>query len=467
MSEQWNRPQDGAAAGGPEPSQQGPLPQSGPSFQSPGTGEPRQQGPRPNGPASPETMAFGRAGYTSAPFGPPFDSAPNRRSAPHLVPPPEPQAKTKVKEKRRAGRSAGALFGVALLAAGVGAGSTIVVDRYLLDNPQQAPVAASETPSQTNATTVVQADPNAPDWSKVSDVASRSVVAIQVQTENGAGQGSGVVIDTKGNIVTNNHVVNGATWLLVTLGDRSYEAELVGTDPSTDLAVIRIVDPPKDLKPMAWGDSNKLVVGDPVMAIGNPLGLSGTVTTGIVSALDRPVTTRAVGDTSRDTVVTAAVQTNAAINPGNSGGALVNGAGELVGITTSIASLPGAQTESGQAGNIGIGFAIGSDQARNIAQQLLDNGTAQHPQVGVTARDVREVGPRGAQVASVVADSPADKAGLQEGDIITAVNDRQVSSTTQLVGLVRAQKVGEPITVSYQRDGKEATVEVTPTAAPN
>jgi putative serine protease PepD len=366
--------------------------------------------------------------------------------------------------KRGGGKLAAAFVGVAVLAAGVGAGSAVVADRYLDDAQPAASASAQPAPSNSSRP-VVQADANAPDWSAVADVASQSVVAIQVRTAQGGGQGSGVIIDEEGNIITNNHVVNGAAQILVTLGDQSFEAELVGTDPSTDLAVIKLTDPPSDLQPMAIGDSNALVVGDPVMAIGNPLGLSGTVTTGIVSALDRPVTTQAVGSQDRDTVVTAAIQTNAAINPGNSGGALVNSSGELVGITTSIATLSGSPQGGAQSGNIGIGFAIGSDQAKNIAEQLIKNGEAQHPQVGVTARDVQQVGPMGAQVVEVVPDSPAAGAGLQSGDVITAVNDRTVSSTSQLVGLVRAQKIGEPITVTYIRGGEEQTVELTPVAA--
>ncbi|SDL80658.1 S1C family serine protease [Tessaracoccus oleiagri] len=374
---------------------------------------------------------------------------------------PQPQP-SRSPQKKGSGKLAAGFVGVALLAAGVGAGSGIVADRYW--NTSEPAVTSTQEEQGTGTTTVVQADPNAPDWATVADVASKSVVAIQVATAQGGGQGSGVVIDTDGNIITNNHVVNGARQILVTLGDESFQAELVGTDPATDLAVIRLTDPPEDLTPIAIGDSNALVVGDPVMAIGNPLGLSGTVTTGIVSALDRPVTTQAVGASNRDTVVTAAIQTNAAINPGNSGGALVNSSGELVGITTSIASLPGSSS-GGQAGNIGIGFAIGSDQAQHVAEQLLEDGTAQHPQVGVTARDVQEVGTMGAEVVTVVPGSPAAEGGLQPGDVITAINDRTVSSTSQLVGLVRAQKVGEPITVTYVRGGEESTVEVTPVAA--
>ena len=167
-----------------------------------------------------------------------------------------------------------------------------------------------------------------------------------------------------------------------------------------------------------------MTVGDPVMAVGNPLGLANTVTTGIVSALNRPVTTRAVGGQNvsaqqgGDLVVTAAIQTDAAINPGNSGGALVNAAGELVGITSSIASLPSAGS-NGQAGNIGIGFAIGARQVKYVADQLIATGVAQHPQIGISATDVQGTGPVGARVASVVTGSPSAAAGLRVGDVVT------------------------------------------------
>ena len=380
------------------------------------------------------------------------------------------------KRRRGAGKVAASVLGLALLAGGVGAGSAVLTTQYL-QSRQPAAISSGSSSAQSSSdeaategsssgTTVKQADPSNPNWTAVADVASKSVVAIDVASANGGGQGSGVVIDAAGNILTNNHVVNGAEQIRVTLGDQTYEAKLVGTDPSTDLAVIRLVDPPSDLQPMQWGDSQVLKVGDPVMAIGNPLGLSNTVTTGIVSALDRPVTTQAVGSEQRrmrngsDAVVTAAIQTNAAINPGNSGGALVNSSGELVGITSSIASLSGGQENGAQSGNIGIGFAIGSYQARHVAKQLIDNGKAVYPQIGITARDVQSTGQMGAEIAEVVDGSPAAKAGLRSGDIVTAVEGREVSSTSQLVGLVRAQQVGQRVKVAYIRDGEEHTVEM-------
>ncbi len=220
-----------------------------------------------------------------------------------------------------------------------------------------------------------------PDWEKVAEAVRPSVVAIKVQISGGEAEGSGVIVDTKGHILTNNHVVAGATQggISVTLSDgRVFAATVAGTDPTTDLAVITLTNPPSDLVPAVLGDSSKVVVGEPVMAVGNPLGLSSTVTTGIVSALDRPVTT---SDGSSQAVVTNAIQIDAAINPGNSGGPLFNAQGEVVGITSSIASL------SQSSGSIGLGFAIPSNLANRIGAELLADGTASHALLGVELTD--------------------------------------------------------------------------------
>ena len=387
------------------------------------------------------------------------------------------QTATATQKKTGKGRTrlAGVLA-VALLAAGVGGGAGFAASQLTDQGASSAATTTGESSGGTS-TTVVQGDPSNPDWAAVAAAASKSVVAIDVVTSSGEGQGSGVVIDGEGHIVTNNHVVSGAQGGTVTvlLGNSSYEAKLIGTDPSTDLAVIKLVDPPSDLNVMAYGDNKSLAVGEPVMAIGNPLGLADTVTTGIVSALNRPVTTSAVTEqqqdpgfgqmtrqTSADTVVTAAIQTNAAINPGNSGGALVNTKGELVGITSSIASLSSGQ---GQSGNIGIGFAIGSDQVQYVADQLIANGTAQHPQLGISARDVEGTGQLGAVVAQVNQGSPAAEAGLRADDLVTAVNGEPVTSSESLVALVRSGRVGQPMDLTVVRNGSEEQVSVTPVAA--
>jgi len=291
-------------------------------------------------------------------------------------------------------------------------------------------------------------------------------VAIQVASSAGSGQGSGVILDSNGTIVTNNHVIDGGgadAQIRVVVANQAYDAEVVGTDPSTDLAVIRLVDPPSNLKTVKFADSSKLVVGEAVMAIGNPLGLSDTVTTGIVSALNRPVTTPAVsstlGDQGNGVVVTAAVQTSAAINPGNSGGALLNTSGELIGITSSIATL--SSGASAPSGSIGLGFAIGSDQVRYITDQLIESGTAKHAQLGVSASDNSTSLLLGAQVAEVVPGSGAAAAGIEVGDIVTSVGGVNVTSSESLVALIRNAEVGQELTLTVVRDGDEQEVNVT------
>ncbi|WP_203733015.1 S1C family serine protease, partial [Streptomyces sp. SID12501] len=210
-----------------------------------------------------------------------------------------------------------------------------------------------------------------PDWQAVAAAVQASVVAIDVKTSSGEAQGSGVIIDDAGHVLTNNHVVAGAEGnVQVTLTDgRMFEAQVVGTDASTDLAVVKLVDAPSDLKAAALGDSDEVAVGDPVMAVGNPLGLANTVTTGIVSAVDRPVSTQENGG---EAAVTNAIQIDAAINPGNSGGPLFDATGRVIGITSSIATL------SQQSGSIGLGFAIPVNVTKNIAGQLIQDGQAEH-----------------------------------------------------------------------------------------
>jgi len=318
------------------------------------------------------------------------------------------------------------------------------------------------------------------DWTTVAGKAAPSVVAIQVTGAGGGDQGSGVVWDAKGDIVTNNHVVSGqgaGAKIQVRIGAQdTYSATIVGTDPGTDLAVIRLDNPPSTLTPIQRGDSTTLKVGDPVMALGNPLGLSGTVTTGIVSALDRPVTTSQVptpstvpmsdmmGGQSAAPVVTAAIQTNAAINPGNSGGALVDAAGRLVGINSAIASLGGSGAGS-QSGNIGIGFAIPVHEVTSIVDQLISTGHASVAYLGISTTDASltqgAAQISGAGVGSVAAGSPAASAGLKEGDLITALNGVPVDGATSLVGRIRGQQPNQQVTLTIHRGGQIQDVHVT------
>ena len=324
-----------------------------------------------------------------------------------------------------------------------------------------------------NGTPVSFADDQ--DWAGVAAAVTPSVVSIDVVGRQGQGSGSGVVWDTEGHVVTNAHVVGTAEQVQVVLSDgRRYAASVVGQDPSSDLAVLALENAPAELEPVAVGDDGALAVGDPVMAIGNPLGLSGTVTTGIVSALDRPVTTRATGTTPggdpvATEVVTNAIQTSAAINPGNSGGALVNAAGELVGINSSIAALPAAGAS--QAGSIGIGFAIPAAKVQVITDQLITDGTAEHAFLGVGLRDgaaeTDGAALTGAEVRQVEPGSPAAEAGIQDGDLVVAIDGEQVRSAIALVGQVRERASGEQVQLEVVRDGEQVQVTVTLATRPD
>ena len=314
------------------------------------------------------------------------------------------------------------------------------------------------------------------DWGAVATQVQPSVVAITVRSADGSGgQGSGVVIDDSGHVLTNNHVVATATGggqVRATLLDgRVLDADVVGLDPSTDLAVLRLLDPPADLVPVELGSSDQVRVGDPVMAVGNPLGLSGTVTTGIVSALDRPVTTQSVGASAGEPVVTDAVQTDAAVNPGNSGGALVDTAGRLVGINSSIAGL--GSSAGGQSGSIGLGFAIPVDSAAAVARQLIEDGTAEHARLGVYLEDATAevddgewAGRRlGAGLVEIVPGSAAEDAGLRAGDVVVAVEGLPTVSATSLTARVRALQPGDTVSVVVERDGRAVDIQVTVEAA--
>ncbi|MDO5500498.1 MAG: trypsin-like peptidase domain-containing protein [Propionibacteriaceae bacterium] len=302
-----------------------------------------------------------------------------------------------------------------------------------------------------------------PDWAQIVERVSPAAVAVSVRGGGAAGQGSGVVIDDRGHIATNHHVVaagGGNAEVMVTLHDnRVLPARIVGTDPASDLAVLVVEG--VQLESVSFGDDSQLRVGDPVLAVGNPLGLAGTVTAGIVSALDRPVTTVQGGGRTGggEPVVTNAIQTDAAINPGNSGGALVNSTGELVGINSSIATM-------GQpSGNIGIGFAITATQVRSITDQLIETGEAQHSFLGVSVVDtvaqVDAVGVRAAGIARVDPGTPTAGAGLREGDAVAALDGEAIDSGLALTAQVRERRPGTQVTLGLIRDGQRSDLEVT------
>lgn len=298
------------------------------------------------------------------------------------------------------------------------------------------------------------------DWTAVAKEVSDSVVAIDVATSDGEAKGSGVVISDKGYIATNNHVISGAQQIQVTLASGAvYSAKVVGTDTTTDLAVIKLDNPPSDLKVAEFADSDNLAVGEAVMAIGNPLGYDDTATTGIVSALNRPVT---VTDDDNNAIVTNAVQIDAAINPGNSGGPTFNAAGQVIGINSSIAS---TASSSGTAGSIGIGFAIPSNLVKRVANEIIDNGSVKHVALGITIKSssVEADGvTRGcAQVQAVTDGGPASKAGVKAGDSIVAFNGKAVNNNYSLLGYVRASAMGDKVKLTVVRGGNTMDLEVT------
>jgi len=309
---------------------------------------------------------------------------------------------------------------------------------------------------------------------------SGSVVFVSARGGNGqlqfngqgggrAASGSGFVVDTAGHIVTNDHVVDGATSISVEFADgASYDAQLVGADPSTDVAVIKVSAPSSELTPLQLGDSSTIQVGDQVVAIGSPLGLDETVTSGIVSALNRTITS------PNQFAINGAIQTDAAINHGNSGGPLLNQSGQVIGINS--------QIESDSGGNDGIGFAVPSNTVESVVSQILATGKVEHAYLGVGIATITEalssqLGlPAGVEVTQVTSGGPAADAGLKAadatsivggqefptgGDVITAVNGKSVTTSEELQSVIGAMKPGDNASITYSRDGSEHTVQVT------
>ena len=301
----------------------------------------------------------------------------------------------------------------------------------------------------------------------VADIAQRvipSVVSIEASSKDGGSTGTGFVIDSSGYILTNNHVIaeavstNGSIDVTLNNGQK-YVAKVIGLDTSYDLAVLKIAT--TGLTALQLGDSDKVAVGDSVIAIGSPLGLSGTVTLGIISAKNRAVT---AGETGSDNSFINALQTDAAINPGNSGGPLVDSTGAVIGVNSAIATL-GASFGS-QSGSIGLGFAIPINQARKTADQLIKNGKATYPVLGVSI-DMKFEGD-GALIAkndkAILPGGPAAKAGLKAGDLITKFDGRTITSAEELIVAIRAKSVGDKVELTYSRNGVSASASVILTA---
>jgi putative serine protease PepD len=402
------------------PGQHGQFGQPGQVGQSGQVGPAYGQGGPPGYPPVPGQPGYGQPGYGQPGYGQPGYGQPGQG-------------------RGRGGRIAAIAVAAVVLAAGSAVGGGVVATQ-LADNPTPSPTVVTRNPP-----------PNL-DRSSVGGVAE-AVLPSVVDISTGEAEGSGVIMTADGQIVTNNHVVQGAAQLTVTFSTgKTASATVVGTDPAGDIAVIK-AQGVSGLTPAKFGDSDALRVGDTVLAVGSPLGLQGSVTAGIVSALHRTISSGEQGAKS----IADAIQTDAAINPGNSGGALVNLAGEVVGINTAIAT-----ASENSNGNIGVGFAISANRARSAADQLAKGGKVSHPYLGVQLGD----GNGGALIGSVVAGGPADKGGLKTGDTVTKFGSTTITDATDLVNAVQAGKAGDQVKVTISRNGSEQTLTVALGEAP-
>ena len=331
-------------------------------------------------------------------------------------------------------------------------------------------LASRSEPTSTNVQLVSSTKTIEREPTSVAGIAARvlpSVVSISTLSQNGSGTGSGFVIRSDGYILTNNHVINDVLsnqgTLTVTLNNgKKFEGKILGADSSYDLAVIKINA--TGLPALQFGNSDTIQVGDQVIAIGSPLGLSGTVTSGIISAKNRAVTSS--GGTGESSFINA-LQTDAAINPGNSGGPLVDATGAVIGVNSAIASL--GSSFGGQSGSIGLGFAIPINQAKKTAEQLISKGKATYPVLGIRL-DTSFTGVGALivdQPQGIVTGSPAAKAGLQPGDVITALDGSAINSSDELIVAIRSKNVGDSVKLSIDRSGKKLTIKVVLVASQN
>ncbi|NLU82597.1 trypsin-like peptidase domain-containing protein [Rhodococcus sp. HNM0569] len=437
-------------------------------WQHPGQGG-FQQAPYPQGQAQgqygpyqgqypPTPPQYGAAGPQPGQTGQPDPRHPNDPGNPQFSGPAQPGL-IATEQPRRPGRAALVAGAVALALVAGGIGGAVGGYAASRDGGTSSSSNALNAPRAT-----AQPTANAPEGS-VQAVANKvlpSVVQIEIASARGqGGEGSGVVLSADGLILTNNHVAGAAGTggkLSVAFSDGSKaDATLVGADPVSDLAVIK-VSGRDDLTPIELGTSSNVQVGQQVVAIGSPLGLAGTVTEGIISAQNRPVSTS--GESGNQNTVIDALQTDAAINPGNSGGALVNMDGQLIGINTAIASV-GSGAMGEQSGSIGLGFAIPVDQASRVADELVKTGKATQAVLGVQVPSISEV--NGAVVAEVTQGGAAEKAGIPKGAVITKVDDRVISSGDSLIAAVRSHAPGDQVSVTYAdaNGANSKTVDVT------
>jgi putative serine protease PepD len=400
----------------------------------------------------------GRAGPSGDPFAP---TPPTGYAAPRWTPPAYGPSPT---PPRPTGRTAtlGKPLVAGLLVAALTLGGLAGAVGGLATGSAASPFAATVNDDVTTAQVTSGTDDDAPEGSTEAVAAQvlPSVVKITVTAAQGEASGSGIILSSDGEILTNNHVVTGVgegARLTVSFDDgTTAPAEVVGTDPVTDLAVIKAQDV-SGLTPATVATDDVVDVGEDVVAIGSPFGLEATVTDGIVSALNRPVSVG--GETGTDETTYPAIQTDAAINPGNSGGPLVNLAGEVVGVNSSIRS----GSSSGEGGSIGLGFAIPMSKVWPIVEQLRAGETPTHAQLGVSVGDVTSNDGlvTGAQVQSVEPGSAADEAGLQEGDVITKLDDVTITGSESLVAIVRGERPEDTVTLTYLRDGDTSTADAT------
>ncbi|WP_051222855.1 S1C family serine protease [Agrococcus lahaulensis] len=452
----WSRPVDDARwQSARQPSAGQPSAQAAPPSAPYGTGNPYASAP------------FASSASVPSPYGQPHDGQPSYG-------PPAGTGTAQAPARRRgAGLVVGAIVGAALIGGATGFGGGALAAQQSSPQTQSAPAGGAAAEPVSDPGTIAD----------VAAAAGPSVVTVQAASRAGAGEGSGVVIAPGGYIVTNNHVVTldgqsaDASITVETSDGRLLAAEIVGTDPVVDLAVLRV---DAELPVVTFASSDDVRVGDTAIAIGAPLGLSNSVTDGIVSAVDRGlrIASSAAPDDSQDSqqspfgfwqengaqaaqedISIPVVQTDASINPGNSGGALLNASGQLIGVNVAIASM--GQGES--SGSIGIGFAIESSLVQRVVQEIIDSGEATHGLLGATVSDVRDasIGSVGGQLRELTDGGAAAAAGLQPGDVITAIEGAPVTNAVDATAQVRAHAAGTTVTIEYLRDGERAEVEVT------
>ncbi|MCO4695220.1 trypsin-like peptidase domain-containing protein [Streptomyces sp. RO-S4] len=455
---QGTHPGAAPAAGGPygaqgSPAHQDPGPHgAAPAGPPPGesSSAPDASWPPPPPPSTPSYGGAGGAGHGAAGHGGGWGSG---WGTPYQQPAP--------KSGGGRGRVVAAVLAAALVAGGLGGGLGYTLAR---ENDSGGSTTVSSSTSGGN----VKRDPGT--VAGVAAAALPSTVTIEAASSSGeGGTGTGFVFDKQGHIVTNNHVVADAVdggKLSATFPDgKKYDAEVVGNAQGYDVAVIKLKNAPSDLKPLTLGNSDEVAVGDSTIAIGAPFGLSDTVTTGIISAKNRPVAS-SDGSGSQASYMSA-LQTDASINPGNSGGPLLDAQGNVIGINSAIQSTGNGGFGTGQAGSIGLGFAIPINQAKYVAQELIRTGKPVYAKIGasVSLEDtasgakITEQGVGGTE--PVDPGGPADKAGLRPGDVITKLDDRVIDSGPTLIGEIWTHKPGDEVTLTYERGGKERTTELT------